>query len=70
MKAKKTKIPNPGSDAAIAKGCTCPVLDNCHGAGYLVGIKDVYVVTQNCPIHGHPDGHPNGIDYCVGKGAI
>ena len=29
----KKKVPNPGSDAAIARGCTCPVLDNHHGMG-------------------------------------
>ena len=27
------KTPNPGSDAAIEAGCTCPVLDNGHGKG-------------------------------------
>jgi len=24
--------PNPGSDKALARGCTCAVLDNAHGA--------------------------------------
>jgi len=28
-------IPHPGSDKAIDAGCTCPVLDNGHGRGYL-----------------------------------
>ena len=23
----------PGSDAAVEQGCTCPVIDNQHGAG-------------------------------------
>lgn len=26
-------VPNPGSDEAIDRGCTCPILDNAHGAG-------------------------------------
>lgn len=26
----KDKIPNPGSDEAIRKGCRCPVLGNRH----------------------------------------
>lgn len=45
---------NPGSDEAIKAGCTCPVLDNAHGAG--TGYKDsngdpLYWIEQACPIH-------------------
>lgn len=40
-------IPNPGSDAAIDKGCTCPVLDNNHGRG-----EGPWWITEGCPIHG------------------
>ena len=49
---------NPGSDAAIARGCTCPVLDNGHGSGWLGGTKDpetgetLFVINFNCPVHG------------------
>lgn len=42
--------PSPGSDAAIARGCICAVLDNSHGAGYL-GQKGLYVITCGCPLH-------------------
>jgi len=42
--------PNPGSDEAIKKGCTCPVLDNSHGKGYLLQ-KDIFWITDGCPIH-------------------
>jgi hypothetical protein len=42
--------PPPGSDAAIAKGCTCPVLDNAHGKGYM-GIPGTYVYGGACPLH-------------------
>ena len=48
---------NPGSDEAIAAGCTCPIMDNGHGRGYLGGVTDeqgqtVFVIASNCPIHG------------------
>jgi hypothetical protein len=44
--------PNPGSDEAIAMGCTCPVIDNCHGRGYM-GVEGVFVYMETCPLHGH-----------------
>ena len=43
-------VPNPGSDEAIAAGCTCPVLDNAHGKGYY-GKAGVFVYTVGCPVH-------------------
>lgn len=54
------KKPNPGSQEAQPLGCTCPVLDNARGAGYLGGVKDaegetVFVVNLDCPLHG--DAH-------------
>ena len=50
---------NPGSDEAVAAGCTCPVMDNGHGSGYLGGVQDdtgqtVFVISGDCPIHGQP----------------
>jgi hypothetical protein len=50
---------NPGSSEAIAQGCTCPVLDNARGKGYLGGVKDeagntVFVISCLCPLHGDP----------------
>lgn len=44
-------IPNPGSDEAIAMGCTCPVLDNGHGNERL-GKERGFVISCDCPIHG------------------
>lgn len=41
--------PNPGSDEALDQGCTCPVLDNNHGRGYMG--PGEFVVTEGCPIH-------------------
>jgi hypothetical protein len=53
------KPPNPGTREALALGCTCPVLDNAHGRGYLGGMKDehgetLFVYTSDCPIHPWP----------------
>lgn len=53
---KKSELA-PGSDEAIAAGCTCPVLDNAHGKGYMGGVKDengetVYIISWVCQIHG------------------
>lgn len=52
--------PNPGSDAAIAAGCKCPVLDNGHGRGIPWPREDgldpneypSFYINLNCPIHG------------------
>ena len=48
---------NPGSDEAIAAGCTCPVIDNGHGRGCMGGVTDdkgqtVFVISGGCPLHG------------------
>lgn len=48
---------NPGSDEAIAAGCTCPVIDNGYGRGCMGGVKDdqgrtVFVIFSDCPLHG------------------
>jgi len=42
----------PGSRAAIQAGCTCPVIDNRQGRGYM-GIAGTYVYSGDCPLHGH-----------------
>ena len=52
-------VPTPGSDAAIERGCLCPVLDNHHGEGVLWGGKPSFWVNANCPLHG---GHPETDD--------
>ena len=53
--------PNPGSDAALALGCRCPVLDNEHGRGIPWPDKipsnqpptPKFWVSEDCPIHGN-----------------
>lgn len=47
----------PGSEEAIAAGCSCPVMDNAHGKGYMGGVKGddgntVFIVSSECPLHG------------------
>lgn len=49
----KKRTPNPGSDAAVKKGCTCAVWDNCRGKGRGGnGKKWGWWVTADCPLHG------------------
>ena len=49
--------PNPGSDAAIKQGCTCPVLDNGHEKGVCGGGgKFGWWITEDCPLHGKKEG--------------
>lgn len=40
----------PGSDLAIEHGCTCPVMDNSHGKGYM-GNEGVFWINSMCPLH-------------------
>ncbi len=52
--------PNPGSDEAREKGCTCPVLDNGHGKGWMGGRTDengatLFVRVEGCPLHWPPE---------------
>lgn len=47
--------PNPGSDEAIALGCTCPVMDNAHGDGIDDGEGGrLFWKRAGCPLHGLP----------------
>jgi hypothetical protein len=52
--------PNPGSKAAIEQGCTCPVLDNGHGHGYM-GMEGIFVYSSGCKLH-MPDNNLNKQD--------
>ena len=49
-------IPNPGTQEARDLGCSCPVIDNGYGKGWMGGVKDdngetIYVYTIGCPVH-------------------
>ncbi len=41
----------PGSALALEHGCTCPVGDNCRGAGYM-GQEGEFWIAPTCPLHG------------------
>ena len=43
-------IPNPGSDEALAQGCTCPVITNGYGKGLYNG--KLFWMRIDCPLHG------------------
>lgn len=46
-------LPNPGSDEAIALGCTCPVMDNARGEGIDDGEGGrLFWKRAGCPLHG------------------
>lgn len=50
---QQVTTPAPGSPEAIAQGCTCPVLDNGHGKGYLGdGERFGWIISEDCPVHG------------------
>lgn len=45
--------PKPGSPEAVARGCTCPIIDNGHGRGHFGdGEKYGWWTTEGCPLHG------------------
>lgn len=43
-------LPNPGSAAAVADGCSCPVMDNNRGM-HAPRPPDGWFVTQGCEVH-------------------
>lgn len=48
-------VPNPGSKAAVKKGCRCAVMDNRYGKGYHFDEETgayLFVVNFDCPLHG------------------
>ncbi|MDQ4679416.1 hypothetical protein ACNT8L_05775 [Brucella intermedia] len=54
--------PKPGSKEATELGCTCPVIDNGYGKGYMGGVKDkdgnvMFVINASCSIHGEEAGN-------------
>lgn len=49
----KERKPAPGTDEALAEGCTCPVIDNGYGRGYR-GQPGVFVFNGGCPVHTRP----------------
>ena len=56
---------NPGSDEAVAKGCTCPRMDNAFGKGYMC-MEGVYWINGNCPVHSESVGKKKEKAYEIG----
>jgi len=48
-----TAQPNPGSQEAIDKGCTCPVMDNHYGKGFQYGNAQCFYHNELCPLQGY-----------------
>ena len=59
-------LPNPGSPESVKQGCTCPIMDNAYGKGYMGGVKDddgniIFVTQVGCPVHWTTEGlYPKG----------
>lgn len=54
---------NPGSKEAVDQGCTCPVMDNHHGAGIPFREKDgttsvQFWINGECQLHGRKSESP------------
>ena len=45
---------NPGSNSAVAEGCTCPILDNGRGDETLGNTRGFWV-SEDCPLHHLPE---------------
>lgn len=61
MIKKEASEPKPGSQEAVDLGCTCPVIDNHHGAGMPMldksgGRSVAFWISADCPLHGIKDG--------------
>ena len=52
MSQDNSKAPLPGSSEAIKAGCTCPVLDNHHGRGFMLDGETCFWYSGDCPLHG------------------
>lgn len=52
-----TGTPNPGSDAAVKLGCSCPRMDNGRGNPEIGRIRG-FIVVVGCPLHS-PKARPD-----------
>ena len=46
------KVPSPGSREARELGCSCAVMDNHYGEGFVWEGKRSFWVSDDCPLHG------------------
>lgn len=52
MSQDELKENPPGSNKAIAAGCTCPRIDNHYGYGFMINGERCFVHDSECPLHG------------------
>lgn len=53
--------PAPGSPVAVEKGCTCPVMDNNNGKGFMInGEGPMFWMQGDCPFHGYVEEKEDG----------
>ena len=45
-------VPAPGCPSSLKSGCTCAVLDNHHGRGFLMNGEVCFWISGDCPLHG------------------
>jgi hypothetical protein len=45
---------DPGSNVAVAAGCTCPRIDNHYGEGRPLNGGRKFIMSEDCPLHGQP----------------
>lgn len=55
MSQDELKDNPPGSNKAIAAGCTCPRVDNHYGHGFVLDGELCFVQNSECPLHGIKD---------------
>lgn len=60
MSDKTSAVPNPGSQDAVDKGCTCAVIDNHHGRGVPTPNGRSFWISGDCSIHAKPRSKTNG----------
>lgn len=46
------RLPPHGAKDAINKGCTCPVIDNYYGKGFMLRGERVFWFNAGCCLHG------------------
>ena len=47
-----TDKPKPGSAEAVDLGCTCPIIDNHYGKGFIIDDMLCHYMNDDCPLHG------------------
>ena len=57
-----TDKPKPGSAEAVDLGCTCPIIDNHYGKGFIIDDMLCHYMNDDCPLHGTGQPLPHSED--------